>query len=75
MRAEEIKFLEMLLEKLGSHLGHTYCIVYPVVQDGFNIGIYSAKTGELIRQESSYDLASTIDRILTGEELTIKDKE
>lgn len=75
MKAEEIQLLESLLQKLQSHLRHTFCIVYPVVHDGFNIGIYSNKTGELIRQESSYDLASTIDLIVTGEDLTIKDKE
>ena len=65
MKDRDIKLLESLLEELAAHLKHPYCIAYPVIQDGFNIGIYPNGGGELIKQESSYDLESTIKKILT----------
>jgi hypothetical protein len=65
MTDRDIKLLEKLLEDFQSHVGHPFCIAYPVIQDGFSIGIYSNKTGELIKSESSYDLESATNKILT----------
>ena len=62
MSQEEIKQLEVLLVKFESHLGHRYCIAYPVIQDGFHIGIYD-NNGEMIKSECSYDIRSTADKI------------
>lgn len=67
MSNNDIKLLEKLLEEFQSHIGHKYCIAYPVIQDGFCIGIYG-NDGNLLRQESSYDLLSVADKIKTPAE-------
>jgi iron-sulfur cluster repair protein YtfE (RIC family) len=67
MSEEEIKLLEKLLEKLEAHLGHPYAIVYPIIQDGFSIGIYDRTTNKLLQSQMSHSLQSTINKILKYE--------
>jgi hypothetical protein len=59
MKKEKLETLENLLGELRSYIGYDYCIVPGVIQDGYNIAIYSNK-GKLITDKSSYDIESTV---------------
>ncbi len=62
MTDTEFKNLEILLQKLGIHLGHTYCIIPGVIQDGFNIAIYD-KYGEHLRNESAPTIKDVCEKL------------
>ena len=62
MKDNDIELLEKLLKELCSHLGHPFSVSCPVIHDGFSIGVFGID-GDLIKQESSYDLNSTIEKI------------
>lgn len=63
MTEQELGHLELLLEKFEAHIGHAYCIAYPVIQDGFSIGVYDRKNGHLLTSQSGPTLKSTIAKI------------
>jgi len=60
MNETEIKMLELLLGKLQMDLKHNICITTGFVQDGFHIGVYHDKTGEVIIKECGHDLMTAI---------------
>lgn len=64
MTTSKIKLLEELIGELSADLGHKQiCIVNAMVQDGFHIALYDKK-GEPYIRETSYDLESTIKKVI-----------
>lgn len=58
MSEQEIKLLELLLDKLQGHLHHRFAICSGI-QDSWNIAAYS-HDGELKQQTESYTLAEGV---------------
>lgn len=62
MKEYEYKMLETLLMKLHSELKCDYAIIPNHIQDGYFIQTYDGK-GERVKNESSYDIESTVRKL------------
>lgn len=62
----EYQVLEILIDKLASKLGGRIMITNGHLQDGFHIGLYSHKTGELIDQAAGPYIYSCVDKLING---------
>lgn len=62
----EYQALEILIDKLASKLGGRIMITNGHLQDGFHIGIYSYKTGELIDQAAGPYIYSCVDKLINS---------
>lgn len=63
MTQEEIKTLENLLERLVAGFKAPCCILAGVIHDGYTIGVYDAKTGEIKRQESGATIDDALQKL------------
>lgn len=64
MTTSKIKLLEELIGELSSDLNHKQiCIVNNMIQDGFHVALYDDK-GKPFIEETSYDLESTIKKVI-----------
>lgn len=63
MTQEEFKQLDDLMDKLLNHMKHRCCLIH-APHDGYCIGIYDNKTGNLVDQATSHSIEDCADKLL-----------
>lgn len=62
MKTEDFKKMEALIDSLRSELGHRCCLINGH-HDGYYLGIYDDKTGELLRGEMSHSIEDCVKKL------------
>jgi len=60
MTEADFRLLELLLCKLATQLGNKICIIPGHIQDGYHIGVYDRKTGDIKASATSPTIKETV---------------
>lgn len=63
MTEADYRLLELLLSKLGTHIGNKICIIPGYIQDGYHIGVYKNGTGEPVTSASGATIKEVVEKL------------
>ena len=63
MTEVEMEQLERLLGKLCLRLGNPICVAYPVLHDGYTVGVYEHGSGKLISDVTAPFIKDAVDKL------------